>query len=49
MGDRVMDFARANKCAYARWYGKRGWMRIIDNASIIGQHDSGHLVYERAA
>lgn len=49
MGDKMAEFAHYTGCDFVRCYGKRGWSRLLTNVSIIGQHENGHMIYERAA
>jgi len=48
LSDRVLEYARANGCAYVHFYGKPGWRHLIPHALAVGERD-GHTLFERAA
>lgn len=48
MSDRMAEFAKAEGCEAYRFHGRKALLRAYRNVRIIGNHDAGVHLFERA-
>jgi hypothetical protein len=50
MSEVTAAYARAQGCGLVRCYGRPAWGRLLPREiSIVGSHENGHAIFERAA